>query len=271
MPARAGRLPHNWRLGTTSCIYEEPLLANVRRLAGRTEDIELILYDGEWGSNWPALGELEELLALSQQFGLSYTVHIPSAMGPVSCDASWEERSYALVGRTIERLEALSPFAYVWHWESECWGKLPSMDLSRWREAVGRLAQRVAQARWVLPRRLAVETLSYPFDLVADFVQAHDYGMTLDIGHLWQGGFDWERAVGLYGERTGVVHLHGVIPESSRDHHSLKYQPPEQLRRLGELLSRLDTSRPRVLTLEVFSEADWLESEACLVQAWPSA
>ena len=266
-PNSVGKL-NNWRLGTTSCVYEKPLLDNVRSLAGKTEDVELILYDNEWGSNWPSSGELSELRDLSGQYDMSYTVHIPSSLGGVACDQNWEERAYAQVGRTVERLETLCPIAYVWHWEAEQMGKQPSENVPRWLEATQRVAERVAAAHWVASRRLAVENLSYPFELIADFVQACDYGVTLDVGHLWAGGYDWERAAALYGPRTKVIHLHGIEPVSGKDHQSLEYQPAAQMRRLAELFGDLDCGELRVITLEVFSEADWQSSERCVRRLW---
>lgn len=265
---RNGHGQKKWRLGTTSCIYECPLLDNVRRLAGRTEDIELIFYDNQWGNNWPDSEELAELRELASQYDLSYTVHIPSALGTVTCDSQWEEQTYALVGRTIDFLEELHPLAYVWHWEAERFGKLPSANVAGWRGALQRVAERVAKAHWVAPQRLAVETLSYPFELIADLVCAYDYGITLDIGHLWIGGYDWEKAINEYGARTKTVHLHGIDPFSQKDHHSLIHQPADQLQRLGALLSDIFGEQPRSITLEVFTEDDWLSSERCLRQLW---
>ena len=257
-----------WRLGTTSCIYEMPLLENVRRLAGKTEDIELIYYDNEWGSNWPSPSETAELRDLAAQHNMSYTVHIPSALDGVVCSREWEERAYAQVGRTIEFLEDLAPAAYVWHWEAELRGKQPSADVPGWLGAVQRLAERVAAARWIPPRRLAVETLSYPFELIADLVSAYDFGITLDVGHLWAGGYDWERSVKIYGPRTKVVHLHGIEPDTRKDHNSLIHQPPEQLLRLGNLLANIADGQPRTVTLEVFAEDDWLSSQNLLRRLW---
>ena len=257
-----------WRLGTTSCVYEKPLLDNVRSLAGKTEDVELILYDNEWGSNWPSSGELSELRDLSGQYDMSYTVHIPSSLGGVACDQNWEERAYAQVGRTVERLETLCPIAYVWHWEAEQMGKQPSENVPRWLEATQRVAERVAAAHWVASRRLAVENLSYPFELIADLVSAYDFGITLDVGHLWAGGYDWERSVKIYGPRTKVVHLHGIEPDTRKDHNSLIHQPPEQLLRLGNLLANIADGQPRTVTLEVFAEDDWLLSQNLLRRLW---
>ena len=258
--------PH-WRLGTTSCIWESSLLDNVRALAGRVRDVELVLYDNGEVSNWPNRSELAELRDLAQQYDLTYTAHVPCPLGVVNCDKAWERRSVDLVGRTVEAVHSLQPLAYTWHWDAEQFGPLPSEDIPRWHKAVERVAVRVREAGWLPVSELAVETLSYSFDIIGELVRNLGYSVTLDVGHLWVAGFPWQAITREWLDRIRVVHVHGIDPVSQCDHHSLKHVPSETLRELWALLASTRGELERSLSIEVFSESDWKSS----VNAWRMA
>lgn len=243
-------------MGATSCVYDLDLVANVRRLANSAEDVELVLFETPELNNWPTPAELQELARLSQDYGLSYTVHIPSHMSGVNCDRDWEEWSYRTVERAITLFSSLQPLAYVWHWESEQFGVQPASDVSRWLAALERVAVRVAGIPGIDPASLAVETLSYPFELIEELVVDHGFSVTFDIGHLWRAGFDWEALWGRSKDRVKVVHLHG-IDASGRDHCSLAHQPAAQIARFAAALQEFKCPDARVVTLEVFSPEDW--------------
>jgi sugar phosphate isomerase/epimerase len=55
--------------------------------------------------------------------------------------------------------------------------------------------------------------------------------------------------------RTRVIHMHGV---AERDHRSLMFMPQEKVRAVWEELIRVNYAG--VLTLEIFSEEDFLSS-----------
>ncbi len=54
------------RLGTTSYIYPADIITNVRRLAGKVQDVELVIFELDEGSNGlPDDDTIAELNALS--------------------------------------------------------------------------------------------------------------------------------------------------------------------------------------------------------------
>jgi hypothetical protein len=54
------------RLGTTSYIYPADIITNVRRLAGKVQDVELVIFEFDEGSNsLPDDDTIAELNALS--------------------------------------------------------------------------------------------------------------------------------------------------------------------------------------------------------------
>ena len=273
-----------WRLGTTSCFKEAPLVDNVRALAGAVDDVELVLFDAPQGNNWPSPAQVRELSDLAERYRLSFTPHIPCHLGHISLDSAWLRRSLEWVRRSVDLLESLHPLAYVWHWEAEQFGAVPARDLTRWLDSLRELAGAVAAERLIEPRRLAVETLSYPFDLIAALVEEHDFGVTMDVGHLWRGGYDWRDFWQRWAPRGVSVHLHGVNCKGD-DHLGLDALNPALLQcfmerlsdapsvseRLGDAPSvseRLGDATPsasaRSLSVEVFSELEWCRSLASL-------
>lgn len=70
------RIP--FRIGTTSYIKPDDLVANASFLAGKVQDMELALFDLDDGtSNLPSMEATEQLNALATRYDLSYTVHLP--------------------------------------------------------------------------------------------------------------------------------------------------------------------------------------------------
>ena len=67
-----------FRLGTTSFIWPDELLANVRQLGRYVDDIELVLFESdEYGTNLPDEQIIYELKTIAQSHQLSYTIHLP--------------------------------------------------------------------------------------------------------------------------------------------------------------------------------------------------
>ena len=64
-----------FRLGTTSYIVPDDILPNVRYLAGKVRDIELILFEVDDGpNNLPSTEVIDELTTIAQENDLTYTV-----------------------------------------------------------------------------------------------------------------------------------------------------------------------------------------------------
>jgi len=102
-----------------------------------------------------------------------------------------------------------------------------------------------------------VETLDYPFELVAPVILETGLSVCLDVGHLWLGGYDVDESLKTWLSRTRIVHLHGV--RDGKDHLDLAVLEPGVLR---ALLARLGADRvlQRVVTLEVFGEEPFEKS-----------
>ncbi len=66
------------RLGTTSYIYPADIITNVRRLAGKGQDVELVIFELDEGSSvLPDDDTIAELSSLGAEHDMTYTVHLP--------------------------------------------------------------------------------------------------------------------------------------------------------------------------------------------------
>ena len=70
------------RIGTTWYIYPANIITNVRRLAGRVQDVELVLFevnDPRW--DLPNRSVIQELRQMALDNASTYTVHLPLNLG----------------------------------------------------------------------------------------------------------------------------------------------------------------------------------------------
>jgi adenosyl cobinamide kinase/adenosyl cobinamide phosphate guanylyltransferase/sugar phosphate isomerase/epimerase len=259
-----------FRLGATSYIVPEDILPNVRYLAGKVQDVELVLFevdeetDGSPAyNNLPSQAVIEELIHLANLYGLTYTVHLPLDL-KLADDGSAQHKSLVKAKRVIDATRPLNPWAYVLHLDGkEARHATDPLVLSRWQDQAVRALEIVAG--WAGgPEKLAVENLEgYPPDFNQPVLDRIPVSRCVDIGHLWLDGV----AVLPYLEnalpRTRVIHMHGI---AERDHASLRHVPNSEL---AAVMQKLTLAYRGVLTLEIFSEADFLSSLEAIQQIAP--
>ena len=250
-----------FRLGATSYIIPDDILPNVRYLAGKVRDVELVLFEvdePEDGSpaynNLPDQTVIDELNRLASLCDLSYTVHLPLDL-KLADDGTAQDKSLQKARRVIDTTRGLNPWAYVLHLDGRRVRHSTDQDaLRRWQDQAVRALEIAAE--WVgSPEKLAVENLEgYPPDFYDAVLARIPVSRCVDIGHLWLDKIPvlpyLEKAL----PRTRVVHMHGV---AKRDHNSLERVPPEELK---VIMQKLRADFRGVVTLEVFSEPDFLSS-----------
>jgi sugar phosphate isomerase/epimerase len=252
-----GRTGH-YRLGTTSFIYRDHVVPNVKRLAGRVQDVEILLFDVD--EDLPGPEAVAELRALAEAHGLSYTVHTPLSASLASADEERRRRGVADVQRALSWAAPLEPLGFPVHvylGEREH-DPDPPRDLDAWRARATRSLTELIQSG-VAAERLCVECLDYDFELIAPVVEALELSVALDIGHLERDGRALRALVTRYLDRARIIQWHGTDP-GGRDHRSLTHFPRAEAEWLLETLRRRGWSG--VLTLEVFNEQDFEESLA---------
>lgn len=259
--------PPHLRIGTTSYILADDILPNVRYLAPMVDDIELVLFESEEMSNLPSKEVVEELAVLARQHDLTYTVHFPLDIQPGSADPALRSACVASILSIIALTRNLKPFGYVLHLTPELYGTVPSPEVERWHECLGKTLQSLFEQTDVSPRMFCIETLSYPFACVQDLVERYDLSVTLDIGHVWLMGYDSRKVLDSLLERTRICHLHGV--KGKTDHLGLDQGDAEAIEYfLKRLVLQGQGDRiERVLTLEVFSEAEFFASLSLLQES----
>lgn len=248
-----------FRLGATSYVIPADILPNVRYLAGKVRDVELVLFEVDDGpNNLPTPAVVAELARLAALYDLSYTVHLPLDL-KLAADGSARDISLEKARRVIACTRALEPWAYVLHLDGKAVRHSTDPAVLRpWQDRAVRALELVAT--WAGgAERLAVENLEgYPPDFNRPVLERIPVACCVDIGHLCLDGHDPLPYLQAWLPRARVVHWHGV---ADRDHAALDHVPPAQL---DAILARLCASYRGVLTLEVFGEADFWDSVTAL-------
>ena len=245
-----------FRLGTTSYIIPDDILPNARYLAGKVRDIELILFEVDDGpNNLPSAEVIDELSLIAQQHDLTYTVHLPLDL-KLGEDGSEQDRSLVKAKRVIDCTRGLDAWAYVLHLDGRSVRTSTDAGLiKRWQDQSVRALEIVSE--WAGgPEKLAVENLeTYPLNFIQPVLDRIPVNRCVDIGHLWLDGHDPIPYLQAALPRTRVIHLHGI---AERDHRSLAFMPQEKVADVWKELIKADYRG--VLTLEIFSEADFVSS-----------
>ena len=245
-----------FRLGTTSYIIPDDILPNARYLAGKVRDIELILFEVDDGpNNLPSPEVIEELSQIAGQYDMTYTIHLPLDL-KLGEDGSERDQSLVKAKRVIDCTRALDPWAYVLHLDGKSVRTSTDTELIvRWQHQSVRALEIVAE--WTGGAdKLAVENLeTYPLNFIQPVLDRISVSRCVDIGHLWLDGHDPTPYLRVALARTRVIHIHGI---AERDHRSLAFMPEGKVRAVWDEL--LLAKYEGVLTLEIFSEEDFLSS-----------
>ena len=247
-----------FRFGTTSYIIPNDIIPNLHHLHKRVLDIELVLFESDAFSNLPEPSDVNEIRRLGLEAGLTYTVHLPLDIHLGSPDEAERVASVGKCCRVIERMRPVAPFAWILHLHGDRRGDPPTDDPKRWVEQ-NRKSLAELLATNIAPRQVCIETLDYSFDRVGALVEMFDLSVCLDIGHLVMNGRNVDAYLSDWFDRAKVFHLHGVRPDGT-DHAHIGYLPDGLIEDLLSRLMGLPEDDVRVVTLEVFGEADFERS-----------
>lgn len=254
-----------FRLGTTSYILPADILPNLHYLAGKVQDVELVLFEVDDGpNNLPTPAQVDEMNAIARKDGLTYTVHLPLDLR-LADDGSLRHISLEKARRVIERARPLDPWAYVLHLDGKAARENPLPEAyQRWLAQAEISLRQVGEWAGGLDK-LAVENLEgYPLDFYEPVFERVPVSRCVDVGHLWLDGHDPLPYLRRALPRARVIHIHGI---ADRDHRSLAFAAPGQLRAVLHELIR--AGYDGVLTMEVFSEEDFLTSLEALQNTVP--
>ncbi len=248
------------RLGTTSYIIPDEILPNLWFLAGRVDDVELVLFESDEYSNLPTKSDVAEMGRIANDKELTFTVHLPLDAWPGSADETVRIKSMEKWFRVMDLMEPLNPFAWIVHLNDA-----PSKNITalpEWQEQCKKSLDDLTDR--TDPFLLCIETLGYNYNWAWPMVDEKGCSVCLDIGHLLVNGYDVPAYCDAWLKCARVLHVHGVN-EAGRDHVDLSHMDHELLRYLMMRLKNENTI-PRVMTLEIFSQNDFEKSIDVLEQ-----
>jgi len=249
-----------FKLCTTSFIYPDHYIPNVRMLGPHLDEIELLMFESRGPDVLPPPAVIAELRRLAAEFNISYNVHLPTDISIGHRDIARQQHAVDTLIRVMQLVQPLGPTALVLH--------IPFDEISYddslvadWRDRVHRNLQKLKPVV-DKPDIIAVETLDYPLELLGDITL--DLGMTicLDLGHLMVYEYDLLKVFDRYGPQTSVLHLHGV--EDGRDHLALDRLSEVLAASVLQVLKRFNG----VVSLEVFSFDDLTKSLTFIDDQW---
>ncbi len=250
-----------FRLGTTSYIYPDHILPNVAKLAPFLDEIELVLFESEGRDNYPDDAELRNLMNFSINGKVGFNVHLPIDIFLGDKDEEVRSKGISVVKKVIERTLCLKLSLYTLHFDLRDKNGREETNIEAWRKRILQSAGEMAKLE-IEPKRIAIETLSYPFDWVEDIIKRFGFSICLDIGHLLLYDLDVQSYLEKYLPHTSIIHLHGI--ENGVDHLGIDRLDD---RMIDMILSELRRFKG-ILSMEVFSFEDLKNSLEVLKRKW---
>ena len=250
-----------FKLGTTSFIYPDGYTQNVIMLAPYVDEIELLLFESAPDS-LPSNQEIKKLLSLSQEFDLTYNVHLPIDISLGDPEPSIRNAAVETLKKVIDLTAPLSPSTCTLHLSYDEKGSEPDR-IKKWQDRLYRSVGKFI-ATGINAEMISVETLTYPIEWVEHILIDFNLSMCIDLGHLMVYGFDMETVFNRFCHRTSIIHLHGV--ENHKDHLSLDRLSKER----AKIVTRILKQFTGVVSLEVFSYQHLKDSLPFLEKLWYS-
>ncbi len=251
-----------FRLCTTSFIYPDKYVPNVRMLGPCVDEVELLMFESAPGS-LPSQKELQELAGLAEEFDLTFNIHLPTDISPCDPEPSRARHAAETFRRIIHMTRRLSPTAYTLHLPYDRRSSTGD-HVKKWRDAAHKGMTRILEGG-VDARAITIETLDYPLDWAAPIISDLDLSVCLDIGHLVINDFDIREFFAEYQDKTAIIHLHGA--DNGRDHLPLDKLPPVEVEAVMDILNAFSG----VVSIEVFSHDYLITSLSFLENVFQSA
>ena len=164
---------------------------------------------------------VDKLAAYKEAHGLRFTCHLPLWSVEASTPLTpVREGSVKAVVEIIRATQVLAPEAYVLHatggLAAEFYhGNFPdhvkALLMRQFQAGAATSIQTVLSETGIHPRKLAIETIGFPFDLTLELAEQFDLSMCLDTGHILAG---FSGQIGLMDAleqmlpRLADIHLH---------------------------------------------------------------
>ncbi len=248
----------DFKLSTTSFIYPDNIIPNVKKLGSVFDEIELLIFESMPLKVLPSVQEIQELKYLADEFGLTYNVHLPVDISLTAVSKSQRDQAVEIILNVLDLVSPLDVTTHTLHLEYQ--GINIGIDKDWYKrgfDAMGKLVQSMEK-----PDIISLETLDYPFELVEPIIDKYDLSVCVDAGHLIKYGYSIKSIFEKYHDKIPLIHLHGVDFSKTppRDHVSLDKTPGDKLVDTFEVLKKFHG----VVSLEVFNKKDLVSSLAWL-------
>jgi len=251
----------------------------IRILVGKGFDI--IEIGGDLSIFLPQTFDVESihrLASVKDELGLSYTVHLPLwSLEPSTPLVPVREGSVNALIEIVNKTRPLEPEVYVIHATGALAAEFYRMNLPdsaktiilrQFQNAARESIKSLISATSLPSRKLAVETIEFPFDLTLELAEDLDLSICVDTGHVlvgFSGPITLSEVISRSLPRLSEIHLHDG-PWQGRERkigYGMDHQP------LGngdldikKLLDQLDKSKfngPVIFELKVQEAIDSLE------------
>lgn len=253
-----GRFP--FKICTTSFIYPDHYIPNVKMLGPYMDEIELLLFESTAPDALPCRSVITELGRLAAELDLSYNVHLPTDISISDLDTERQRDAVETLLRVIERVQPLGPSGLILHVPCAD-GSLKDDKIKSWQNRVYNNLEKILS---VVENNnlIAIETLDYPLELLEDIIVDLDVAICLDLGHLMVYDYDVLEVYSKYASVTSVLHLHGV--ENRCDHTTLERLSAKSFEPIRQVLAKFTG----VVSIEVFSFENLDSSLKYLERHW---
>lgn len=226
-----------FRLATTSFIYPDHIIPNVKKIGAFFDEIELLVFESQPADVLPSPLDIAELAALSQDLNVTYNVHLPVDISLTHGSGRERRKAADTIARVVELFEPAAPTTHTLHLEMDGVNHFSPANPVSWQEnALDGLNLLIPHLPG--PKTLSVETLDYPPRFLAPILASYDVDVCIDAGHHFKYGFDLEHSFNTFSGRIAVVHLHGVSAKGPEilDHLSLDRLDPDRFNLVVGLL-----------------------------------
>jgi hypothetical protein len=233
-----------FKIGTTSFIYPDSYVQNVKMLAPYLDEIELIFFESA-PDGLPSNHEIKELFSLANEYDLSYNIHLPLDISLGAPEPSSRHFAIETIKQVMDLTTPLSPTTYTLHlpYEEIDFG---NERIKRWKEHTCHSMETLCTSG-INSRIISIETLNYPIEWVEDILIDFNFSVCMDLGHLILYGLDMKDVFDRYKNRTSIIHLHGA--NERIDHQPLDLLSKSNLKTILEMLKQFKG----IVSIEVFS------------------
>ena len=234
-----------FRLGTTSYIYPDGYVANIRLLGPYLDEIEVLLFESKTPDCFPSRADIKEMSRMAETNRLAYNVHLPLDLIPGDADPSVRRYAVKVLKQIFDLAAPLNPTTFTLHLPYTAKSRRID-DIKKWRDRIRQFLLEVTSTG-IQSRLISIETLNYPINWIASIIREFDLMICLDTGHLMMQGLEIEPVFRQYQNDIAIMHLHGI--KDGRDHVSLDHLSEKYTGLITGLLKEFTKS----VSLEVFS------------------